>query len=253
MKINSRQIIIILTTLVTLSVNGLANSLPINGVTTGEISDRFNTYFVPAGYVFSIWGLIYLGLIAFTIYQALPAQQEDPRLEKIGWWVVLANLANAAWIFAWHYQIFALTLVLMVALLISLLMIYQGLDIGQTQVDAVDKWVIRLPFSIYLGWISVATIVNTSDVLDFFKWGQFGISDEIWMIIILAVVAMLGWAMSLRRGDVAYLAVLLWALAGIGVKFPDAGQVSIAIWISFGLVALAALWAMIPFPVKSAD
>ena len=235
MKITARQILVILTTLVTLTVNGLANSLPINGITTGEISDMFNTYFVPAGYVFSIWGLIYIGLITFTVYQALPAQRANPRLAKVGWWVVLANLANAAWIFAWHYQIFALTLVLMVTLLISLLMIYQGLEIGQTKVSTAERWLVRLPFSIYLGWISVATIANTSDVLDFFKWGQFGISDEVWMLVILAVVAVLGWAMSIRRADVAYLAVLLWALAGIGAKFPQAGIVTTAIWVTFGL------------------
>jgi len=250
MKITARQILVILTTLVTLTVNGLANSLPINGITTGEISDMFNTYFVPAGYVFSIWGLIYIGLITFTVYQALPAQRANPRLAKVGWWVVLANLANAAWIFAWHYQIFALTLVLMVTLLISLLMIYQGLEIGQTKVSTAERWLVRLPFSIYLGWISVATIANTSDVLDFFKWGQFGISDEVWMLVILAVVAVLGWAMSIRRADVAYLAVLLWALAGIGAKFPQAGIVTTAIWVTFGLVALAALWALIPFPKR---
>jgi len=91
----TRQIAIVLSTLITLTVNGLANGLPLNGLNTGEISDRFETYFVPAGYVFSIWGLIYLGLLAFTIYQALPSQSENPRLVRVGWGVVIANLANA--------------------------------------------------------------------------------------------------------------------------------------------------------------
>jgi hypothetical protein len=246
MKHITRQIFIILTTLLTLTVNGLANALPLNGLTTGEISDSFEVYFVPAGYVFSIWGLIYIGLITFTIYQALPAQRENPRLVRVGWWVVVANLANASWIFFWHYQLFPLTLIAMITLLISLLFIYQGLGTGQTSVSAAERWFVRLPFSIYLGWISVATIANVSDVLDFSNWGQFGLSEEIWMVIILVVVVALAWAMSLRRKDVAYLAVLLWAMAGIGVNFPQAGIVTIATWITFGLIAIALIWAVIP-------
>ena len=246
MKINTRQILIILSTLITLIVNGLANALPLNDITTGEISDLFNTYFVPAGYVFSIWGLIYLGLIAFTIYQAIPAQRGNPRLAKVGWWVVSANLANAAWIFAWHYQIYALSLVLMVTLLISLLMIYQGLEIGQSEASAAERWFVRLPFSIYLGWISVATVANTTNVLDLYHWGQWGLSDEVWMVVMLAVVSVLGWAISILRRDIAFLAVFLWALAGIGNKFPQAGFVTTAIWIAFGFIGLAFVWAVIP-------
>lgn len=247
MKSISRQILVVLTTLITLTVNGLANALPLNGLTTGEISDSFEIYFVPAGYVFSIWGLIYIGLIAFTIYQALPAQRENPRLARIGWWVVAANLANASWIFFWHYQIFPLTLFVMVILLISLLFIYEGLRSGGTAVSSGERWLARLPFSVYLGWISVATIANVSDVLDFIGWGQFGISDEIWMVIILVVVSTLAWAMSLRRKDAAFLAVLLWALAGIGVKFPENGIVTMSIWAAFALVAVSFIWVVIPW------
>ncbi|MBC8335410.1 MAG: tryptophan-rich sensory protein [Anaerolineales bacterium] len=246
MKNISRQISVILTTLLTLTINGLANALPLNGLTTGEISDSFETYFVPAGYVFSIWGLIYIGLIAFSIYQALPTQRENPRLVRIGWWVVLGNLANAAWIFFWHYQIFALTVVAMLTLLVSLLLTYMGLRSEENNVTSAERWLARLPFSIYLGWISVATIANISDVLYFFGWGQFGISAEIWMVIILIVVTGLAWAMSLREKDVAYLAVLLWALAGIGNKFPESGFVTTAIWSAFGLVVVAFLLAGMP-------
>ena len=243
MKISTRQIMIILTTILTLAVNGLANTLPLNGLTTGEISDSFETLFVPAGYVFSIWGLIYIGLVAFTIFQALPTQRENTRLIKVGWWVVAANLANASWIFFWHYQIFALTLVAMLTLLVALLAVYLGLRSGDDPVSTGERWFARLPFSIYLGWISVATIANISDVLYFFGWGQFGISAEIWMVILLLVVSALAWAMSLWERDLGYLGVLLWALAGIGVKFPDVATVTPAIWVAFGLTALAALWA----------
>ena len=251
MKNISKQISIILTTILTITINGLANALPLNGLTTGEISDSFETYFVPAGYVFSIWGLIYIGLISFAIYQALPAQRENPRLARIGWWVVVGNLANAAWIFFWHYQIFALTVVAMVTLLISLLFTYKGLRSDEDTIQPAERWFAQIPFSIYLGWISVATIANISDVLYFFNWGQFGVSAEVWMVIILLVVAILAWAMSLRQKDVAYLAVLLWALAGIGAKFPESGFITTAIWSAFGLVVLAFFFAAIPQKIRS--
>jgi hypothetical protein len=218
MKNIYRQIAIIVTTIITLTVNGLANALPLNGLTTGEISDAFETFFVPAGYVFSIWGLIYIGLIALTIFQALPAQRENPRLVQIGWWLVVGNLANAAWIFLWHYQLFALTLIAMLTLLISLLNIYVGIQKDRKGLSLAERLSVNLPISIYLGWISVAMIANVSDVLSYFNWGQFGLGAVTWMIIMLAVVSALAWAMSIRQRDAAYLAVLLWALAGIGIR-----------------------------------
>jgi hypothetical protein len=245
MKNTIRQVAVIVSTLITITVNGLANGLPLNGLNTGEISDRFQVYFVPAGYVFSIWGLIYLGLLAFTIYQALPAQRDNPRLVQIGWVVVVGNLANAAWIFLWHYLLFPISLLAMVILLATLLFIYTRLEIGKTNVGGLERWLVDIPFSVYLGWITVATIANTADVLDFINWGQFGLSDEAWMVIILAVVTMIAWLMSLTRKDVAYLSVLLWALAGIGVKFPQNGIVTTSVWTVFALIAIAWLWALV--------
>jgi hypothetical protein len=244
MKPIVRQFLIIFTTVLTLTVNGLANALPLNGLTTGEISDSFQVYFVPAGYVFSIWGLIYIGLIAFTIYQALPSERNNPRLAHIGGWVILANLANAAWIFLWHYLLFPLTLVAMLVLLAALIMIYLSLKATRSAASPRERWLVQLPFSIYLGWITVATVANVNSLLDYLQWNQFGISAAAWMGIILAVVAALAWIMSLRERDAAYLAVLLWALAGIGVKFPQEGFVTVATWAAFGVVALAFVWAM---------
>ena len=125
----------------------MANALPLNGQSTGEISDRFQVYFVPAGYVFSIWGLIYLGLGAFAVYQALPAQREDPRLRRIGYLFALSCLANVAWLFLWHYEQFALTVVAMLPLLLSLIAIYLRLEIGRVRVPAIEEWLVRVPFA----------------------------------------------------------------------------------------------------------
>ena len=96
MKDIFRQTAVVVTILVTLFVNGLANALPLNGMNTGQISDQFKVYFVPAGYVFSIWGLIYIGLIAFAIFQALGSQRENPRMRATGWWISLGGVANSA-------------------------------------------------------------------------------------------------------------------------------------------------------------
>lgn len=238
MKNILRQIFVVLTVLATITVNVLANALPINGLNTGEISDRFQTYFVPAGYVFSIWGLIYLGLIAYAVFQALPSQKTNPRLQATGWWVVLGGLANSAWIFLWHYEQFAGTLVAMFALLLTLIVVYLRLGTGLTKVPLAETWAVRLPFSIYLGWISVAAIANVSDVLDFIGWNGWGFSDAAWMVVVLAVVVILAGVLNFIRRDIAYTAVLLWALAGIGVKFPAHGIVTVSTWVAFGLVAL---------------
>jgi len=238
MKDRLRQSAVIVTVLVTLVVNGLANALPLNGLNTGQISDRFKVYFVPAGYVFAIWGLIYLGLIAFAIFQALPSQRENPRLRATGWWISLGGLANSVWIFFWHYEQFPLTLITMLVLLGTLIVTYLRLGIGRTTVPAAETWAVRLPFSIYLGWITVATVANATSLLDYLKWDGFGVAPEIWMGIVLTAVLVIAGLMNFTRRDVAYTVVILWALAGISVKFAAIPAVAIPTWITFGLVAL---------------
>ncbi len=238
MKDILRQIFVILSIVGTLIVNGLANGLPLNGLNTGQISDQFEVYFVPAGYVFSIWGLIYLALIAYGIFQALPSQRENPRLRATGWWIVLSGLANSTWIFLWHYEQFPLTVVVMLILLAILILIYTRLGIGRTTVSTAERWAVRLPFSLYLGWISVATMANISSVLDYVKWDRFGLSQEIWMTIMLVVVLALTLAMIFTRRDAIYAAVILWALAGIAFKHSAVPAVAIPTWITFGLVTI---------------
>ena len=245
MKNTLHQISVVIVILATITIKVLANALPLNGQNTGQISDRFQVYFVPAGYVFAIWGLIYIGLLAYAVFQALPSQKDNPRLQATGWWVVLGGLANSMWIFLWHYEQFVGTLGAMLILLATLIITYLNLGTGKTKVSSAETWAVRVPFSIYLGWISVATIANVSDVLDFLKWNQFGISDGTWMIAILAVVVVLAALMNFIRRDIAYTAVLLWALAGIGVKFPQQGIITIATWIIFGLVATTLITAFL--------
>lgn len=242
MKDILRQAAVVLSIVITLTVNTLANTLPLNGLNTGDISDRFQVYFVPAGYVFSIWGLIYIGLIAYGIYQALPAQRENPRLRATGWWIALGGLANSAWIFLWHYEQFPLTLLAMFTLLATLITTYFKLGIGRGKVSKTETWAVRVPFSVYLGWITVATIANVTSVLDFINWDRWGLSPETWMVIMLVVVLAVSLAMIITRRDIAYTLVILWALAGIAVKFASVPVVANTTWEVFVVVVLALIW-----------
>lgn len=231
-----RQILVLVAAFTTVIFNILANTLPLNGLNTGEISDRFEVFFVPAGYVFSIWGLIYLGIIAYAIYQVLPSQRENPRLRGIGYLFILSCLANVAWLFLWHYEIFEYTLIAMVVLLISLITIYLRLGIGRDQVTSGEKWAMQVPFSIYLGWITVATIANTTQLLYYVGWSGWGISPEIWTVIMLAAGVVISALMSFTRGDIAYSLVLVWAYAGIAEKHGDSALVSTSAWVAAGAI-----------------
>ena len=236
-KFSLTQIITLLATIVTITINGLANTLPLNGLTTGEISDRFEIFFVPAGYVFSIWGLIYLGLIIYSIYQILPSRREDGMLNRIAPFYWAASLANTIWIFLWHYEVFPITLIAMLVLLASLLFIY--LQVKNN--SGASKWFVKLPFSVYLGWITVATVANVSQFLYFFNWDGWGIAGSTWAIIMIAVASLIGLLMAWRETDAPYVLVLIWAFIGITVSQMETYSVVIAAWTAVIVLAVGIL------------
>jgi translocator protein len=238
----ARQLVNVVATVLMIVVNILATALPLNGQDTGAISDRFAIYFVPAGYVFSIWGLIYLALIAFAVYQALPAQRENPRLRRVGYLYALTSVLNIVWLFLWHYNVFVGTLVVMLGLLASLIAVYLRLGIGVTPVKTAEKWLVNVPFSIYLGWITVATIANASQLLFYLKWSGWGINPQIWAVIMIGAATIVALLMALTRRDIAYLLVLVWALAGIGVKHLATPAVSAAAWLATLLIAVMVVY-----------
>ncbi|MBN1121723.1 MAG: tryptophan-rich sensory protein [Anaerolineae bacterium] len=241
-----RQIVNTIATIAVIVVNTLANALPINGQTTGDISNRYTIYFVPAGYVFSIWGLIYLLLIAFTVYQALPAQREKPFQDQIGYLYALGCAANVAWIFLWHYEVLPMTLTAMAVLLLSLIAIYLRLDIGRAEVGPARRWLVHLPFSVYLGWITVATVANVSTVLYAANWGGWGIAPQVWAAIMLVVASVLGLLMAIIRADAAYLLVLVWAFVGIALKHSATPMVATGSWVSAGIATVLAILSVLP-------
>lgn len=240
-----RQTANLLSVILALVVNVLAAALPLNNQTTAEISDRFKVYFVPAGYVFAIWGVIYIGWIAFVVYQFLPAQKESPRLRRLGYLFALTGVFNAVWLFCWHYNQFGLSVIVMLVLLGLLIASYLNLNIGRTNVSAAEKWCVDIPLSVYLGWISVAAIANITDWLYFVNWNGFGIDPQVWAVIMLVIASVLGLLMAFTRRDSGYLFVFVWAFIGIAVKQSAAALVAGAAWIA-ALVALAlAIYAII--------
>src|SRR4030042_4654031 len=144
-------------------LNSLAGSTTtIGGKNTAQISDANPTLITPAGYVFSIWGIIYLLLGVFVVYQALPSQRGKDFHKKIGWFFVLSCAANIIWLFLWQFEYLSLSVVLMFLLLASLILIYLRLNIGKSKADTRERLAVHLPFSVYLGWITIATIANIS-------------------------------------------------------------------------------------------
>ncbi|MCE5168560.1 tryptophan-rich sensory protein [Paenibacillus profundus] len=226
-----------------LAVNTLAETVPLGGKTTGEISAMFPVLFTPASYTFSMWILIYLLLAGFVVHQALPGKDDvTPTIRSIGPLFVFSCLFNIGWILLWHYlytQVWV-SLIAMIGLLTSLILIYNNLRKAGT-FTTVERWLVRLPFSIYLGWISVATIINAAVVLYDTQWNGFSFREEAWTVLMLAVGALLAWVVGGPNRDPAFVLVFVWAYIGIAIKQQDIATVA---YTAYGLAALLTLLAV---------
>ena len=224
----------------TVVVNSLAGGTTIlGGQLTAAVSDANPTLITPAGYVFSIWGIIYLLLGVFVIYQALPSQKGKEYQNRIGWLFVLSSLINVLWLFLWQYNYLSVSVVLMFALLATLILIYVRLGIGKLKVTLRERIAVHLPFSVYLGWITVASIANVAVTLVSLGWDGFGINPETWAILVVAVALIITMLMLITRKDVAYALVIIWALVGIGVKQSGNQTIVLLTEISAFIVAVA--------------
>jgi translocator protein len=225
-------------------VNTLSVVLPLGGNSTGEISDKYHTYLTPAGYAFSIWSIIYLLLAGFVIYQFRPNTGSRDSVQSIGIWFVLNCIFNMSWLFLWHYLYIELSLVAMVLILVSLIVIYRktrAIDHPTTG----EQWLIRLPFSIYLGWISVATIVNVSVVLEKNNWDGFGLSDPAWAVIMLCVGTLLAVIVSFPHRDPIYPLVFVWAFIAIALEQRETSSIFVTGAVTAGLLLLYSLWLLL--------
>ncbi len=241
------QILNIIALTAVLVTNGLAGAVGLNGRTTGAISDLLPSTFTPAGYTFSIWGLIYAALLGFIVYQALPASRQRPFLGKIGWLFIVSSAANMAWLFAWHYGYYVWSVVFMVALLISLISIYARLQIGRPQptLPVATQLLVHFPFSLYLGWITVATIANVASVANYLGWGALGIAENTWTAVMIAVAVVVVGLMLFNRRNLPYAGVLVWALFGIRaaqLEVPLIANTAVAAAILIVLLAFLGYW-----------
>ena len=212
--LTTEKILVIVSSLTVILVNVLANMMPLGGVTTGEISARYPTAITPAGYAFSIWTLIYAGLIGFSIFQALPAQDDNEAVRAVRIPIVLSNLANISWIYLWHHFEIRWSLLAITGLLAALTYAYIRVDRLPARTEG-EWWLLRVPLSVYLGWVTVATVVNTAVTLVYLGWGGLGIPDATWGMLVLAVVALLCSALALYQADIALSLTFIWALVAI--------------------------------------
>lgn len=191
-------------------VNYLSNSLPLNGLTTEEISNRLEVLFTPAGYVFSIWGLIYLLVFVWLIMQ-YKRIKNNKFVSQIGVLFIISCLFNIAWLFTWHYEQFALSVLFMLLLLVTLILIYVKYP------NMAQGFSERFPFSYYLAWITVATIANISYVLKHFEV-DLGISEAIGSLVLVAAAVVIGYLAVKISDDIYFVIVVVWALIGIVVE-----------------------------------
>ena len=215
------KVLVLVTYLAMVIVNILANTLPINGIDTGKVSDSYPNLFAPAPVTFAIWGLIYLLLAGYTLYvlgffRGKSYNDNPVLLERTGLLFSISSLANVAWIFSWHYLRIPLSMVLMVVILLCLILINR--ITAKARLNDREKYLVRLPFSIYFGWITVATIANATTLLVSLGWKGFGLSEPVWTIIILAVGMLIGIATMFHNRDIMYGIVLIWAYLGILIK-----------------------------------
>ena len=226
-------------------VNMLANILPFNGVTTGQVSDSYPNLFTPPGYVFSIWGVIYALAIVFMFYQARPSQREENYLKQIGFLYLVGAVANISWLLIFHYsygmpQLFAVSLIPMTGLLVCLLLIYQRVGIGKRDVPRNQKLAVHLSISVYLGWISLAIIANIASVLNVLIPNISEPIQVLWTSIVIVIALLISSVMILTRGDFAFGLVVIWASIGIALN-----RISMPLIFATSIITIVILAALI--------
>ncbi len=235
----ARQVTLVLATVLTLVMNYLSNALPLFGNSNGQISDSLPNAFTPAGLTFAVWGPIFLGMSVFAVYQALPSQR-GPRFDRLFWPFLLGNLLNVAWLFAFQSLNFGLSVIIMLVLLVSLVWLY--LTVRGLRALSGEFWALQVPTSLYLAWISVATIANITAFLvsQGMTGGLLGIGAQQWSALLVVIAGLVGTFFLLRYRDYAFAAVLLWAFLGVYLARPETLLVGAAVIVGAVLVVLAA-------------
>lgn len=202
---------------VMIAINALANIIPINGLTTGEVSNLYPNLFTPPAYVFSIWGVIYLLLGAFVIYQFVGKKDNitDDAIAEISPFFIISSLANTLWILAWHYQMIIISLALMIIILACLIFI--ALILKKYNFDKKQSFFIKYPFMLYFGWITVATIANVTALLVSLGF-EGGTYPQIWTVVVIITGLAISIITACKINNFVYLLPVIWAYAGIAIR-----------------------------------
>jgi hypothetical protein len=225
----ARQVTILTAIIGSIVINTISNFFPPDGVDMATLFDRLFTgvQILPANYAFAIWAPIYLGLVALGIYQVQPAQCHNPSLQRGGYLLVFACIAQCAWIYLFLARLFPLSVVAMFGILVPLIVLYQRLEIGKQHVSPAQQWFIQIPISIYLGWITVAIVVNASLALYSINWDGWGIAPAIWAVIMMLVSGAITTQVIIKHHDTAYMLVIVWALIAIGIRHLDTPLITV--------------------------
>ncbi|MDQ3180902.1 MAG: tryptophan-rich sensory protein [Acidobacteriota bacterium] len=229
----SKQLLVIIATVGVILINYFAAVGYINGVTPDVISDKYPTFITPAGYAFAIWSLIYLGLIAFSIYQVLPSNTDNPRFKNIRTLYIANCAANCFWIYLWHYDSILAALAVMFFLLATLVLINVNL---RKSASMAETWLAQIPFSLYFGWVTVATILNFSISLVFLGMKTSESNSIILSSILIVAATVLGILIRFKLAIFVYPLAIAWALTAIAVK--QSGKTVIVVCAAFGVIAL---------------
>lgn len=232
----------------TLIFNALSNIVPPSGLNIGQLANTVlrGVLITPANYAFAIWGLIYVGLIAYGIYQFRPAQQGDKTIQRVDQWLILACTAQIIWVYLFTLQQFWASVPFMLVILVSLVQIYLQLNIGRERVDRDRRWMVHIPFSIYLGWISVATVVNIASALYASEWDGTILGPGSWAGVMILVTMAIGLVVVRQRADVPFTLVLIWAYLGIAARQADVPRV----WITAAVAAVVLAFALASRQIK---
>lgn len=215
-----RQVTTLIAILSSIIINTISNFFPPDGLDMASLSDELFTsvQILPANYAFAIWGLIYLSLIIFGIYQVQPSQRYNSRLQRSSYLLAFACIAQCTWIYLFLARLFPLSVIAMLGILVPLILMYQTLHLDRQLVSLKEEWFIRTPISIYLGWITAALVVNVSVALYSLNWNGWNIASPIWTVVMIVVSSAIASLVIIKYQDTAYALVIVWTLIAISIR-----------------------------------
>lgn len=235
-----RQFLVVFAIISLVVMNYLSNARVFAETTNGDISRKYQTLITPAGYAFAIWGLIFLGLLAFAILQALPAERDNPRFRAAGPWVIVNALGNAVWSPIFNNERIGLALIVILVMFVSLLLVMDNLRIGRETVRKRETWLARVPFSLYFGWLTVATILNVAVFLKATSFDLTTLPENGWAVAVLVIAFLVGVFLFNRYRSAAYMLVFAWAYAAIAIEQKGVAYVPLFAWIGVVVALLLA-------------